>query len=106
MISKTVKEIRERVIFNSKIILKGINSDEDRINIINSLKEILDTVKEMQYDNCSIDDYEALIDEEVVLDILLNKGMLDIETAKEIAENDELYVQGEFTPKKVLEGIL
>ncbi|MCR6513828.1 hypothetical protein M4I33_02895 [Clostridium sp. LY3-2] len=99
---KSVSNIRKFVIEVSNCIADL----QDKNEIINKLKYIIKIVGEMQYDNCSVSDYEALIDEEVVLDILLNKGNLDRETAREIVYNKQKYLNGEYTPKKVLSGIL
>lgn len=99
---RSVSKLRQFVIEVSNCIVDS----QDKNEIINKLKYILNILGEMQYNNCSIPDYEALIDEEVVLDILLNKGNLDLETAKEIVYNKQKYLNGEYTPKKVLSGIL
>ncbi|MGL4847732.1 MAG: hypothetical protein ACRC28_02225 [Clostridium sp.] len=70
------------------------------------LKEKLDTVKKLEYDNCSVELFEILLDEELLLDILINKDMLDIDTFNEVVANKEAYLNGTHTFKKFLDGLI
>ncbi|MGL4874293.1 MAG: hypothetical protein ACRC30_06540 [Clostridium sp.] len=73
---------------------------------LSKLKENLATIKKLEYDNCSVEFFEILLDEELLTDILINKGILDLETFTEVVSNKEAYLKGEHTFKKFLDGLI
>ncbi|MGL5646298.1 MAG: hypothetical protein ACRDDY_00480 [Clostridium sp.] len=73
---------------------------------LTKLKENLAKVKELEYDNCSVELFEVLLDEELLLDILINKDNLDVETFKEVIDNKDSYIQGTHTFKKFIDGLI
>ena len=91
-----IENIREIILFNANEMQKEIN-EAQKIDIINNLKELLDTIKEMQYNNCSVELFEELVDEELIIDLLIKNDKLDLETAKEICDNREEYLKGTHT---------
>ncbi|MGL5416181.1 MAG: hypothetical protein ACRDAU_11025 [Clostridium sp.] len=84
---------------------KMINSKNEE-EILKGVKEVLETVKERQYNNCSVELFEALLDEELVLDLLIKNNTLDLETAKELLDNRESYLEGEYFCKKLIDTLI
>lgn len=81
-------------------------SSKDEEEIIKDLKQVLESVKERQYNNCSVELFEALLDEELVLDLLIKNNTLDLETAKELLDNRESYLEGEYFCKKLIDTLI
>ncbi|WP_297636707.1 hypothetical protein [uncultured Clostridium sp.] len=79
---------------------------KDEEAIITDLKQVLESVKEKQYNNCSVELFEALLDEELVLDLLIKNNTLDLDTAKELLDNRESYLKGEYFCKKLIDTLI
>lgn len=97
-----IVEIRNKILNLSDKIINGDNKE----NILKELEENLKEVKSLEYDNCSVELFELLVDEELILDLLINKGNLDTETANELKDNKTLYLEGKYTCKKLIDNLL
>lgn len=100
-----IEKIREIILLNANEMQKEIN-EAKKIDIINNLKELLDIIKEMQYNNCSVELFEELVDEELIIDLLIKNDKLDLETAKEICDNKKEYLKGTHTCSKLIDDII